>query len=211
LKPAAAHLRAWPAPPLPSITRIDAPLTVEGLRPPGGLRAPMRIAETGFHVKAQFRNAYETFNGRYSFGPPIGEAFVRPEDRRVVQYFSGALLAYYPEAGELPGFAELLPEQQLQLLIRPANLGEQLLAERGVAARQHEVDGEFNAVYRALGGRWRFGVAISPKLDEPVNGVMSRVQYFQHGSIQRNPLTGAVEPGALGTGAWEARCAALGE
>jgi len=128
-----------------------------------------------------------------------------------VQYFTGALLAYYPEASELPGFAELLPEQQLELLIRPQNIGEQQLAARAVAAGRHEVDDEFSALYRALGGKWRFGAAITPKLEEQLGGATARVQYFQHGSLLRNPATGAIEPGGLGTWAWETRCAALGQ
>ena len=211
LKPAAAHLRAWPSDPLPSLMRLAVPLTVEGVNPPSGLRAPVRIGETGRHIKGEFRNAYEAYNGRYSFGPPISEPFVRPEDRRVVQYFTGALLAYYPEARERPGFAELLPEQQIELLIRPQNIGEQQLAARAVPAGRHELDDEFSALYRALGGKWRFGAAITPKLEEQLGGAAARVQYFQHGSLLRNPVTGAIEPGGLGTWAWETRCAALGQ
>jgi hypothetical protein len=209
LKPAASHFVALPGAPLPSTTRVDAPLTVEGVNPPGGPRAPVVIGETGHTVKTDFRGAFELFNGRYSFGPPISEAFVRAEDRRVVQYFSGAVLAFYPEAGEQPGFAELLPEQKIPQLIRPLNIGEQYLAARGVAAVPHEVDEEFGAIYRALGGRWRFGVPISAKLVESVNGAPTVVQYFQNGSLLRSPTTGAIEPGNLGTWAWERQCGSV--
>jgi hypothetical protein len=149
------------------------------------------------------------YNGRYSFGPPISEAFVRAEDRRVVQHFTGAVLAYYPEAAEQPGFAELLPEQQVTLLIRPLNIGQQHLAARGHPATSREVDAEFGALYRALGGRWRFGVALTEKLVEEVGGAPTVVQYFQHGSLLRNPVTGAIEPGDLGAWAWERQCASV--
>jgi hypothetical protein len=207
LKPAAAAFAAWPAPPLPSVTRLDAPLTVENVNPPSGLRAPLLVAETGHYVKGEFRNAYESFNGRFSFGPPVGEAFARPEDGRVVQYFTGAALAYYPEVTEQPGYAELLPEQKLQLLIRPLNIGEQQLAARGEPAQGGGVDGEFSSAYRSLGGRWRFGAPITPKRQEQIGGVTTSVQYFQHGTLIRNPATGAVEPGPTGSWAWEQRCA----
>ncbi|NTU80323.1 MAG: hypothetical protein HGA45_13265, partial [Chloroflexales bacterium] len=209
LKPAAARLRDWPGEPLPSKTRLDTALTVEGVFPPGGLRAPLKIDETGHYVKGEFRNAYETYNGRYSFGPPVSEPFARAEDGRVVQYFTGAALAYYPEVAEAPGWAELLPGEQLQRLIRPLNIGEQYLAQRGVAAGLYEVDGELDRLYRALGGRWRFGAAISPKLEERQGDTTVRVQYFQHGSLQANSATGAVEPGPLGTWAWERQCASV--
>jgi hypothetical protein len=208
LKPAAVHFAAQPGGPLPSATRVDAPLTVEGAGTPGGPRAPAVIGETGRTVKGDFRAAYELFNGRYSFGPPISEAFERAEDGRVVQYFAGAALAYYPEAAEQPGFAELLPEQRIPLLIRPLNIGQQHLAARGHPAEPREVDGEFAALYRALGGRWRFGPALTEKLVEPVGGAPTVVQYFQHGSLLRNPVTGAIEPGGLGAWAWERQCAA---
>jgi hypothetical protein len=188
---------------------VEAPLTVEGVSPPGGPRAPALIGETGRSVKGDFRAAYELYNGRYSFGPPISEAFVRAEDRRVVQYFTGAVLAYYPEAAEQPGFAELLPEQQVTLLIRPLNIGQQHLAARALPATPREVDAEFGALYRALGGRWRFGAALTEKLVEPAGDTPTVVQYFQHGSLLRNPVTGAIEPGGLGAWAWERQCAAV--
>jgi hypothetical protein len=209
LKPAAAHLAAWPGEPLPSSTRLDVPLTVEDVRPAGGLRGPLRIDETGRHLKGEFRNAYERFSGRFSFGPPISEAFIRPEDGRVVQYFSGALLGYFPEAAEHPSFPELPPELQLQALIRPLNIGEEQLWARGTIAQQQRVDREFAGAYLTLGGGWRFGAAISPKLQEQVGGVPTAVQYFQHGTLIRNPASGAVEVGPTGLWAWEARCAAL--
>jgi hypothetical protein len=208
LKPAAALLAAWPGEALPSTTRMPTALTVEGLDAADGLRGPVRIGETGRYIKGEFRNAYEVYNGRFSFGPPISEAFERPEDGRVIQYFTGAVLAYYPEEREKPGFYDLLPEQQLQRLIRPVNAGEQLLAARGDTAQPHSVDDEFERTYGALGGRWRFGAAISPKLQEQIAGAPTLVQYFQHGSLIRNPATGAVEPGPVGTWAWEGRCAA---
>lgn len=209
LKPAAAHLRDWPGDPLPSSTRLETRLTVEGLFPPGGLRAPLRIDETGQYVKGDFRSAYEAFNGRYSFGPPISAAFERAPDRRVVQYYSGAVLAYYPEAAEAPGWGDLLPAERLERLIRPLNIGELYLAARGTPAAPSAIDDEFDHIYRALGGRWRFGAAITPKLSEEQGGVAVRVQYFQHGSLRTNPATGAVEPGPLGQWAWEQQCAAV--
>ena len=209
LKPAAAHFAALPGGPLPSATRLEAQLTVEGADPPGGPRAPVVIGETGRTVKGYFRAAYELYNGRYSFGPPISEAFERAEDGRVVQYFTGAVLAYYPGAAEQPGFEELLPEQQVPQLIRPLNIGQQYLAAREHPAEPHQVDGEFASLYRALGGQWRFGVAITEKLVESVDGVPTVVQYFQHGSLLRNPATGAIEPGGLGKWAWERQCASV--
>jgi hypothetical protein len=211
LKPAAAHLRAWPGAPLPSLTRVEAPLTVEGLDQPTGIRAPLLIAETGHYLKGAFREAYELLSGRYSFGPPISEPFERIGDRRVVQYYSGALLAYYPEAADTPGFDLLSPAERARRLVLPLGVGEQHLAERGVTARSHEVADEFVQPYERMGGRWRFGAALTPLLEEPINGVTTRVQYFQYGSLIVSPTTGAIEPGPLGTLAWQAQCAATGQ
>lgn len=211
LKPAATHLRDWPGAPLPSLTRVEAPLTVEGLDPPTGSQAPLLIAETGHYLKGAFREAYELLSGRYSFGPPISESFERIGDRRVVQYYSGALLAYYPEAAEAPDFGLLSPEERARRLVRPLGVGEQHLAERGVTARPHEVAGAFVQAYEHLGGRWRFGAALTPLLEESIGGVTTRVQYFQYGSLIVSPTTGAPEPGPLGTLAWQAQCAATGQ
>ena len=209
LKPAAAHFQAWPGEPLPSTTRIPTALTVEGVNLPGGLQAPLWIGETGYYVKGEFRHAYEVYNGRYNFGPPISEPFVRTEDGRVVQYFTAAVLAYYPEVADDPDWATLSPEAQLQRLIQPLDSGAQALAQRGIAPVRAEVDDEFAHLYRALGGRWRFGAALSPKLVEQQGTATVRVQYFQNGSLLTNPVTGGVEPGVLGTAAWARQCAAV--
>lgn len=119
------------------------------------------------------------------------------------------MLAYHPEASEAPGWGELLPEWQLQRLIRPLNIGEQYLAARGTPPQPSGVDDEFDHLYRALGGRWRFGAAISPKLTEQHGGATVRVQYYQNGSLWTSPSTGTIEPGPLGAWAWERQCAAV--
>jgi hypothetical protein len=220
LKPAAEHLRAYPAAPLPSALKTTLSLSVENPGPPTGTDAPLLIEETGHYVKGDFRKAWGDLNGRYNLGPPISEAFVRAEDRRVVQYFSGAVIELHPEVREDPNFPLLTPEEQLQRVVRFIDIGSANTRGRSFPAQQgvnhdpgyyfpetgYAVDPQFRHYYSTLGGRWRFGVAISGKVMEQVNGVMMAVQYFQNGSLQDSPITKAIEVGRLGRWAWDIQC-----
>jgi hypothetical protein len=222
LKPAAARLRDYAAlAPLPSLPKAAIPLSSSLRGPPSGADAPLLVAAGGHYVKGEFRLLWDAINGRYNLGLPVSEAFVRAKDYRVVQYFTGAVAELHPEAREDPAFAQLPPDEQLRRLIRFVNIGSVYTDGRSFPAQQgvdhdpgyyapetgYAVDPAFRRYYDGLGGRWRFGAAISGKVDEQVDGVSMPVQYFQNGRLQRNPATQATEVGALGSWAWGIQCA----
>jgi len=206
LKPAAALLRDYPGGELlPGLTDSGTPLSADPPNPPDGDRAPLLIPETGRYVKGDFRRAWDKFSGRFSFGPPVSEMFERAEDKRVVQYFAGAVLLWYPEAGAAPDFPVILPEEQLRRLIHFVPIGELYVGGRGFPASSR-VDPEFERIYDAVGGRWRMGAPLTAKFEETIDGVTMRVQYFQNGRLEFNPASQSVEVGRLGSWAWEAQC-----
>ncbi|NTW01807.1 MAG: glycoside hydrolase family 5 protein [Oscillochloris sp.] len=220
LKPAATHLYSYAAPPLPSQTKTDLPLSSDDANPPGSDMAPLYIDESDHYVKGEFRLAWDKINGRFTLGLPVSEAFVRAEDKRVVQYFEGAVVELYPEARQDPDFSLLTPGEQLRKLVRFVDIGSSYAAGRtfpvqeGVnhdhgysfAETNYTVDPLFRDSYDALDGRWRLGVAISGKIEEQVNGVTMPVQYFQNGRLEFSPITQAIEVGRLGTWAWNMQC-----
>jgi hypothetical protein len=226
LKPAAAFFRAYDASPLPAATRTSHAITETGLNRIDGPLAPRRYtSELGAaYVKSYFRRAFELFGGQGSFGVPLSEAYVRPEDGRVIQYFSAGLLAYYPEAPkDRPDWALYTEEDQVRMLIKPEPLGSRLTAGRGdgpfarvgdpgeSVARYfpqtgHTLRGDFRSFYNALRGDWRLGLPISEEFAE--NGVT--VQYFERGSLERGP-SGTVRLGALGVQAWQGQCRTVGQ
>lgn len=221
LKPAAELLRAYPGgEPLPGQTDTGTALSADGPNPASGERAPLRIDETGRYVKGDFRRAWDAFSGRFTFGPPISEVFERVEDRRVVQYYTGAVLEWHPEAADAPDFATLTPEEQIQRLIRPVNIGQVYVAGRSFPPQQgvdrdssyyfretgYMVDREFQRYYDGVGGRWRLGAPISPKIEEQVGDLLMPVQYFQNGRLEHSPVTESIEVGRLGSWAWDIQC-----
>ncbi len=221
LKPAARRLGDYAAPPLPSQLKTDLPLNSGRPNPPGGPRAPVLIAESGHYVKLESRMLWDALGGGFNLGLPISEVFERAADKRLVQYFEGAVVELYPEAREAPEFALLPPEEQLHLLVRFVDIGSTYAAGRSFPAQQrvdhdpgyyfpetgYAVDPLFRRDYDALGGRWRLGAAISGKFEEQVNGVAMPVQYFQNGRLERSPATKAIEVGRLGSWAWGVQCA----
>jgi hypothetical protein len=221
LKPAAAPFAAVPAPALPSAYKSAVPLTSNNPRPPSGANAPILIDASGRYIKAEFRQIWELLNGRTSLGLPLSEGFIRQGDRRVVQYFTGAVLEIHPAVREDPNWPFLTPEQQILLLVRPADIGAAYTAGRSFPQQTgvprdpgyhspetgYTVDPTFRRYYDALGGAWRFGPALSGKLEERIGGVTLQVQYFRNGRLERNPANGAIEVGALGMWAWDIQCA----
>jgi hypothetical protein len=221
LKPAAAAFAAVPAPALPSAYKSDVALTSNNPRLPTGTNAPIFIAESGHYVKAEFRQIWDLLNGRYNLGLPLSEGFIRQGDRRAVQYFSGAVLEIHPTARDDPNWPFLTPEQQLFLLVRPADIGAAYSAGRSFPRQTgvprdpdyyapetgYTIDPTFRRYYDSFGGAWRFGPPISGKLEEQVGGVAMQVQYFRNGRLERNPVSGAIEVGNLGVWAWGVQCA----
>jgi hypothetical protein len=204
LKPAAELLRAYAAPPLPSAHETDLPLTSSHPQLPGGVGGPLLIPGTGMYVKGPFRKAWELFGGRDSFGLPLTDAYVRPEDRRVVQYFEGAVLELHNEGTGNPSFAALPDVDKVRRLIVPIDLGLAFSVGRGFGG-PHQVGPAFQTFYDSIAGAWRLGTPISAELVEQIDGVSLTVQYFQKGRLERD-VSGRVRVGRLGNWALEAQC-----
>ena len=105
-----------------------------------------------------------------------------------------------------PGFSQLPEREQIKLLVQPHDIGTAYTAGRIPAGGQHAVAPQFQSFYSGTFGTWRLGTALTDAFVEDIGGVRTTVQYFQKGRVQLNPTTGAVELGALGSWAWEARC-----
>jgi hypothetical protein len=226
LKPAAAFFMAYDASPLPAATRTSYQISETGHNRIDGPYAPKRYAsELGAaYLKGFFRRAFELFGAQGSFGAPVSEAYVRPEDGRVIQYFSAGLLAYYPEAPkQVPDWALYTEEDQVRMLIKPEPLGARIAAGRtdGPFARVsdpgekvaryfpqtgHTLRDSFRSFYNAVRGDWRLGLPISEEFAE--NGVT--VQYFERGTLERD-ASGIVRLGAIGLQAWQGQCRSVGQ
>ncbi|NJP06670.1 MAG: cellulase family glycosylhydrolase, partial [Chloroflexaceae bacterium] len=92
LKPAAFTFRDYAGPPLPSVTRMPVELTRNPAANRDGEKSAREVAGSPYHVKGWFRRAWEYLGGQGSLGLPLSEAFVRPEDGKVVQYFESAVI-----------------------------------------------------------------------------------------------------------------------
>jgi hypothetical protein len=204
LKPSAELFRAVAAPPLPSTTTTNLPLTTTDPHFPDQATSPILIPESGHYVKGAFRRAWELFGGRASLGLPLTEAFMRFEDKRVVQYFEAAVL----ELNSNPGDLRNVPEsEQIMRVIRPVAIGATAVGD-STPPPDGTVAAPFRQFYDQLNGVWRLGSPISAELTEDIGGVPTTVQYFQNGRLELNRSTGAVSAGALGARAWDAVCRA---
>jgi hypothetical protein len=221
LKPAAVHFAALPAPALPSAHRTALPLTNDNPQPPsGGTHTPVLIDESGYHIKGELRRIWELVDGRYSFGVPLHEAYQIQDSRRVIQYFSGAVLELNPAVRDTPEWPFLKPEEQLFRLVRPVAIGAAYTAGRTFPAQQgvprdppyyapetgYSVDPIFRRYYDTFGGKWRFGAPLSGAIEERIDGQLRTVQYFRNARLERNPTSGLTEVGNLGRWAWATQC-----
>jgi hypothetical protein len=202
LKPAGRLLRAYVAPPLPSSTKTDMPLTSTNPQLPSGDASPLQTA-AGLYVKGPFRVAWEQLGGRDSFGLPLTEAYVRPDDRQVIQYFEGAAFELHGEAADVPGFDELPDVEQARRLLVPLDLGAAYSAGR--FSGPQTISPAFQTFYSQIDGAWRLGAPISAELVEGIGGVATQVQYFQNGRLERS-TAGAIQIGKLGVWALEMQC-----
>ncbi|NJN65224.1 MAG: cellulase family glycosylhydrolase [Chloroflexaceae bacterium] len=219
LKPAAFVFRTYLAAPLPSQTRVAYEPYPSNIRDLKGSAAPELVDASGHYVKSWFRRAWENFGGRGSLGLPLSEAFVRPEDGRVVQYFEAAVLELNDEATEEPGFYELPIHEQIVRAVQTMSLGRAYTEGRTFAPPEsappdaryfpetgYSVKGTFWSAYENLLGPWRFEAALSNEFVEEVNGTPITVQYFEKGRLEMNPSYNLVIPGQMGRKAWEDRC-----
>ena len=205
LKPAALLLQAIAVSPLPSVTVTTQKLTTLNPSLPDGAGAPLLIRESGHYVKGMFRKAWELQGGRGSFGLPLSEAFVRKSDKVVMQYFENALLEFRP--GDNSDMRGLPDAEKVMLVIQPTNLGAASVAGRSLPAPQPP-QGKFLEFYNSINGHWRLGGPISAEFTETINGVPTRVQYFEKGRLDLNSATQVVRVGQLGKQALDSRCAA---
>jgi hypothetical protein len=205
LKPAAQALRAMPATPLPNAMPRNLVLTTTNPSFPDDATSPMVVPGSSYTVKGIFRQAWRALGGRESFGLPLTEAFTRPSDNRVVQYFEGAVLERNPDVDSKPGLSE---EDQIKRLVKPQDIGAASTAGRELPATDGSIKGVFFDFYERINGGWRLGAPISAEFVEDIGGVPTRVQYFERGRLELNPATNAVAVGALGRATWDAVCAA---
>jgi hypothetical protein len=224
LKPAASELRAFPGEPLPSAVVTQYEITSQPFNRPSGPQAPVLIDAAGYYIKGPFRRAWELFGGQGSFGLPLGEAHVRASDGVVVQYFEAATLELVSEAENTPGY-DLLPEPaQIMLKVRVTDLGGAYLggrqlppapgaAEGRIVFRENgkAVAARFEGFYRGVEGRWRLGVALTDEVIEQIDGVPTRVQYFERGRLEYDAASNTVYASRLGVWAYAQQCRATGQ
>ncbi|MBK9712344.1 MAG: cellulase family glycosylhydrolase [Kouleothrix sp.] len=206
LKPAAQELSVLKAAPLPSATVTNVSLTsIGGGFPEDDHSSPVQIAGSGHYVKGPFRVAWNLLGGQASFGRPLTEAYIRPSDGSIVQYFEGAMLEYHSgAASDLKGITEA---EQTMRLIKPIAIGNAYIAGRSLGPAAVP-QGALLSFYDSINGKWRLGAPISGELAENRDGVALTVQYFEKGSLELNQATGAVGVGALGVWALDAQCRA---
>jgi hypothetical protein len=204
LKPAAELLRDYAAPPLPSAVETDLPLTTTNPQLPGGAGGPLLIADTGLYVKGPFRRAWELLGGRESFGLPLTDAYVRPDDRVVVQYFERAVLGLYTEGTDDPNFRARPEVDRIRYMIVPLDLGLNYGAGRGFGVGP-ALGATFQEFYMRIDGAWRLGPPISGELTEQIGGATTTVQYFQKGRLERS-ADGNIQIGQLGSWALDEQC-----
>ncbi len=226
LKPAGWVFREYVAPPLPNTTTSDYELTPDRGTGETGEKAPLFIDRgdgSGYYVKSWFRRAWDHLGGQGSFGKPLSEAFVRPEDGKIVQYFEAAVLELNEDKAYGASFPNLTEPEKVMKVIRPASIGRTFVRGHTVAPPTtppppnsrhfpdtgYSVTGEFWSLYENLLGPWRFGSALSNQVSEDVDGVVRDVQYFERGRIERNPVDNGIIPGQLGRWAWNERCNAV--
>jgi hypothetical protein len=220
LKPAAEPFMAYAAAPLPSITKTDFELTEEYNRISGGDR-PDRIDGTPYYVKYWFRRAWDTMGGAGSFGMPLSNAYIRPEDGRVVQQFTAATMVLDEEERLEPGFNGLPLHAQIMRMIRLEDIGREYT--QGVSFPPQEpvtpgpdarlfpetgyvVKGQFLTFYDTFLGPWRLGAPISSEVVEEVGGVPVTMQYFEQGRLEWHPHSNVVQFGQIGQALWEQQC-----
>lgn len=153
-----------------------------------------------------FRRAWDLFGSQAGFGLPLTEAFERPGDKRVVQYFAGGALEYHPgNAGDPRSTPEA---EQLMRVLVPVDLGAQHAAGRTLPSGERPADGPFAALYAQINGPWRLGRAISGLATEQIDGANVQLQYFERGRLELRPgEVSAARVSELGAWAWAAQCA----
>ncbi|MBC8164040.1 MAG: cellulase family glycosylhydrolase [Roseiflexaceae bacterium] len=202
-KPAAAIFRAERVAPLPSDDHTRLPLTNTSTGFPNDQYAPLPITGTPYHVKGQFRIAWERLGGQASFGLPLGDAFQRHDQRRVIQHFERAVLELNLDAERPATYDQMSDVEQAQVWLTPRAIGRAALGPGGepttVAAR-------FQEFYTRIGGEWRLGRAISPLAASQSTGV--EVQFFERGRLEWAAERG-VSVSDLGVQARAVECAAM--
>jgi hypothetical protein len=206
--------------PLPSVRRDELPLRVEAYKPPRVIdtetfpAAPRQVEGTDIYIKREFRRAWETFGGQASFGLPLTEAYERAEDERVVQYFEGAVFVLDRDVRDDDEYQELGRFERLQAEVDIMPIGRQFADNTGrefpppagkvenadyIHETGHYLGGEFREFYRRASGEWRLGNPLSEEMTEEINGVPTRVQYFEGGRLEWDAENEVVRVGHLGS------------
>lgn len=198
-----------PAPPLPSVTKTDLPLTIMKIAPapPDPLNPPpLYFAQTRHYVYGVFREYWRSFGGLNVFGYPLTEQ--RLEGDLWVQYFERARFEYHPENKKVVGFDTLDQVSQYKLLVLLTRLGASLAdaktggkgfpmpAAAGVPAGAtvfpetgHSLSGKIAEYWWANNGLSNFGFPLSEPVQETsqADGKVYLVQYFERTRIEYHP------------------------
>jgi hypothetical protein len=217
-KPAAALFRdGWPgpasttpAPPLPSLTTSDLPLTIQPPRPAPtapNYVPPIYFPETGHYIYNLFQSYWKQFGGLEIFGYPLTEQ--RLEGDYWVQYFERARFEYHPEYEKKdPNWDKLSNASKLKLQIQLTRLGADLVSQRtstkGYPAADaksqspgaiffpetgHTISGSIAAYWQSHNGLVNFGYPLSEPLQEtsPLDHKTYTVQYFERTRLEIHP------------------------
>jgi len=146
---------------------------------------------------------------------PLGEAITlpgaKPDERRILQYFEGAVLEFDPKLNKHPQFGQLEPPEQIKIVVAPHEVGVAYTAGRIKTSSGNSVAEPFRSFYNSIAGSWRLGSPITGPMTEDLGDGPTTVQYFRRGRLQINARTKVVEVGNLGRWAWEAQCASAPE
>ncbi|MFZ5919140.1 MAG: hypothetical protein ACOYZ7_19575 [Chloroflexota bacterium] len=150
---------------------------------------------TGFVVRAEFLEFFESHGGLEILGYPITTEF--QQDGRLVQYFQRARLELHPE--NPAGRRVLMGELSESLIVPEPPLDETAAhaESRYFSASGHSVAAAFLRYYESRGGADLFGFPITEMMVE--EGRI--VQYFQRARLDwhpDNPPSLRVQPGRLG-------------
>lgn len=199
-----------PAPPLPSLTTSDLPLTKQ---PPPAIPTdpnwipPLYFPETDHYANGVFRSYWEQMGGLPVFGYPLTEQ--RLEGEYWVQYFERARFEFHPEyAKTIPNWDTMTASEKLRFQIQLTRLGADLVDERTGGqgylpvdalrlppdARYfpetgHAISGKIREFWEQNNGLTNFGYPLSRAVEEVsrTDGKTYLVQYFERTRLEYHP------------------------
>jgi hypothetical protein len=203
-----------PAPPLPSVTKSNLPLTAQPKRPAWSPRPndpeyvpPLYFPETGHYIYPPFQSYWKRFGGLEVFGYPITEK--RVENGLTVQYFERARFEDHPEnADKIPNWDQLDKPTKLKTTVLLTRLGADLVSKKTggkghsptepsrtlpgatfFPETRHTISGRIAEYWQANHGLSTFGYPLSEPMQElsQADGKTYTVQYFERTRLELHP------------------------